>query len=375
MTNASGKIGKQTPLFEAQQSLGAIFAEVDGWTMAASYLDPIAECRTVREAVGLIDLSNDGAIRVSGSEAEKFLNGLVTNDVSTLDRGNGLRAAFLDGHGKVKALCRILGLGGEYLILNDAGTHEKVFANLFPLSYAGDFKVQDASDEFRIISVQGPKARNLIKEVCFEPVPQLGPHQWVDSIIAGRHSLVVCASHTGESGYDVLVAASGLQDVWDFLLLKGAFHSVGPVGLTALDWLRIEAGIPEYGRDVDETNMMLETGLLDAVSFAKGCYSGQEAVAMATYRGHVSKKLSGLLVSGEIVPSRGDRIYREGKDVGYVTSAVKSPTLGRNIALGYIKYGFDQAGRTADIRTTGSAIPCQITELPFHTPGRAETQL
>lgn len=368
MSDASKEIAKQTPLFEAQQTLGATFDVIAGWTMAASYGDPIAECRRVREAVGLIDLSHAGAVRVGGGEAEKFLNGLVTNDVRTLERGKGLRAAFLDGHGKVKALCRMLGLGGEYLILNDAKTHNKIFTNLFPLSYAGDFKVHDASDEFRILSVQGPRARNVMKEICFEPVPELQLHDWIETIIGGSRVLVVRASHTGELGYDILVAGSGLRDVWDFILLKGAFHSVGPVGLIALDWLRIEAGIPEYGADVDETNMMLETGLSDAVSFNKGCYSGQEAVAMATYRGHVSKRLSGLKIEGQIIPSRGDRIYHGDKDVGYVTSAIKSPTLQGIIGLGYIKYGFNEPGSEAEVRASDATVSCQIVELPFCNP-------
>lgn len=357
--------GKRTPLLEVQRDLGAEFKVVDGWSMSAAYGDPVAECRKVREAVGLVDLSHGGAIRVGGSEAEQFLNGLVTNEVRSLGKGKGIRAAFLDGHGKVKALCRILGLGEEYLILNDPQTHERVYNNLFPLSYAGDFKVQEASDVYRILSVQGPKASQVMKEVCFEPVPRLGPHEWMETTICGQRVIVLSASHTGELGYDILVATDGLRDVWDFILLKGAFHSLGAIGLKALDCLRIEAGIPAYGVDVDETNMVLETGISDAVSLNKGCYAGQEAVAMATYRGHVSKKLSGLVVAGQAIPSRGDRIHREGKDVGYVTSAIRSPTLGKVISLGYIKYGFDQPGSVAEIGNGDQVLTSHLVGLPF----------
>ena len=131
-----------------------------------------------------------------------------------------------------------------------------------------------------------------MKEVCFEPVPQLNEYEWIETILAGQRVLVVRHSRTGEQGYDILVPAIGVKDVWDFLLLKGQFHSLAPFGLSALEVLRVEAGIPEYGTDIDENNMMLESGFEDAVSFTKGCYTGQEAVAMATYRGHISKKLS-----------------------------------------------------------------------------------
>jgi folate-binding protein YgfZ len=205
-----------------------------------------------------------------------------------------------------------------------------------------------------------------MKEICFEPVPPLDEHDWFETLIAGNRALVVRASHTGEPGFDIFVANSALTDVWDFILLKGQFHSLVPVGLQALDSLRIEAAIPVYGVDVDETNMLLETGLDDAVSFKKGCYTGQEAVAMATYRGHVSKKLSGLAIGGDVVPSRGDILKKDGKEIGLITSAIQSLTLGSVIALAYLKYGFFQEGNTLEVENESGILPATVVELPFY---------
>jgi folate-binding protein YgfZ len=320
----------------------------------------------VRAAAGLIDLSHYGALKIGGKEAIQFLNGLVTNDVKTLGKGKGMAAAFLTGHGKVRALSRILGMGEEFLVINEPQTHEKVFKYVFPFSYAGDFKVEDVSDQHRILSVQGPASIGVMKEICFEPVPQLDEHDWIETIIAGHHVTVSRVSHTGDIGFDILVPASGLTDVWEFIKLKGAFHSIAPIGLNALESLRIEAAIPVYGKDVDETNMMLETGLADAVSYTKGCYTGQEAVAMATYRGHVSKRLSGLALASDNVPSQGDRISKDGKDIGYVTSAIKSDTLGSVIALGYVKYGFFEPGTNVEVQAQEEAVPAVVVELPFY---------
>jgi folate-binding protein YgfZ len=260
-----------------------------------------------------------------------------------------------------------LGLGDQYLVINDPQTHRKVFDYVFPFTYAGDFKAEDTSSRYRILSVQGPISLSVMKEVCFEPIPELGEHDWIQTIIGGQQVLVVRASHTGEPGYDVLVPEEGLSDVWDFLLMKGAFHGIRPFGFAALDSLRIEAGIPVYGVDVDEANMMLETGLSDAVSFQKGCYTGQEAVAMATYRGHVSKRLSGLTVSGDRLPSHGDKIAwpETGKEIGYVTSALASVSLGKTIAMGYVKYGFFDPGTSLEIRSADCSAPAIVTELPF----------
>jgi glycine cleavage system T protein len=366
MIDTVGSTIKKTPLYETHKELRASFAEFSGWEMARSYTGENKERQQVRTAVGLLDLSYYGAIKIGGREAINFLNGLVTNDVKSLSKGKGMRAAFLTGHGKVRAFCRVLGLGNEYLIINDPQTHDKVFKYVFPFSYAGDFKVDDVSDEYRIVSMQGPQSGLVMKEICFEPVPSLADYDWVENIIAGQHVLVSNASHTGETGFDVLVPASGLKDVWDFILLKGSFHSIVPVGMAALESLRVEAGIPVYGVDVDESNMMLEVGLGEAVSFTKGCYTGQEAVAMATYRGHVSKKFSGLLVESDVVPASGDKLFKEAKEIGYITSAINSEALGTVIALGYVKYGFFDKGNNVEIETQAGRVAATVAEVPFY---------
>ena len=253
---------KATPLSGIQREMGARVAPFFGWEMAESFGDSAEEHRKVRDSVGLLDLSYCGAIRIGGKEGAQFLQGLVTNDVKALSKGKGMRAAFLTGKGKVIALCRVFGLdGGEFLIITDPQTHDKVYKYIFPMSYAGDFKVNDVTDLNRVLSVQGPKSLLVMKEICFDPVPQLAEHEWIDTIIAGHHVIVARASHTGEPGYDILAPTTALQDIWDFALLKGEFHSIAPVGQTALDALRIEAGIPVYGQDIDDGNMMLETGL------------------------------------------------------------------------------------------------------------------
>jgi folate-binding protein YgfZ len=357
---------KPSPLLEAQRQLNANFEDAYGWTMARDYGDAEQESRAVRESVGLIDLSYYGVIKAAGREAAQFLQGLVTNDVKSLEAHKGMRAAFLTGKGKVRGLCRILRGEDYFLLINDPQTHEKIFKYVFPFSYAGDFRVEDVSEQFRTLSLQGPKATAVLKEISFEPIPALAENDWVNTVIGGHQVMVARASHTGEIGFDLLVAEAGLTDIWDFILLKGAFHGLAPVGLDALEALRIEAGIPAYGVDVDESNMMLEIGMADAVSFTKGCYTGQEAVAMATYRGHVSKKLSGLLIDGDRIPAAGSVVTKDGKEIGHVTSAGRSLSPGRVIALAYIKYGYFDSGNQLQIQEAGGMTAAQVTDLPFY---------
>lgn len=366
MSESVGQATRRSVLYQSERDIGAKFTTVAGWEMAEVYSSAEREHLAVRSHVGLIDLSYFGSIKVHGGEAVQFLNGLVTNNVKTLEPGKGMRAAILTGHGKVKALCRVLNLGGTYLVITDPQTHEMVFKYLFPFSYAGDFKVEDVSEEHRTVSVQGPESHLVMREICFEPLPALSEYYWFETQIAGHRALVTRVSHTGEEGFDILVQASALKDVWDFALLKGSFHSIAPFGVGALESLRLEAGIPVYGQDVDEANMMLEVGLEDAVSFTKGCYTGQEAVAMATYRGHVSKKLSGLNISGQLVPRHGDVVKKEGREIGFVTSAIQSPSLGSVIALAYVKHSFFEPGNTVEVHIEDQVIPATIAQMPFY---------
>ncbi|HYP26861.1 MAG TPA: aminomethyltransferase family protein [Blastocatellia bacterium] len=364
---------KESPLIDVHRESGAHLGQSFGWEMPEYFSDPVEEHFRVRSSAGLFDLSYCGAVRIGGKEGAQFLNGLVTNDVKSLQEGQGVRAAFLTGHGKVRAFCTIYGLGEEYLIINDPHTHEKVYKYVFPFSYAGDFKVEDVSEGHRLLSVQGPNSIQVMKEVCFEPIPTLENHNWTRTLIAGYRVIAARESHTGEIGYDILVPSEGLKDVWDFILLKGAFHEIAPVGSHALNSLRIEAGLPIYGVDADESNMMLETGLLEAVSYTKGCYTGQEAVAMATYRGHVSKKLAGLVVASEIPPPNKAKIFKEGKEIGYITSSLKSETLGSVIALGYLKYGHFEPGTPLEVESPDGLNQASVVELPFYRASADKT--
>jgi folate-binding protein YgfZ len=325
-----------------------------------------AEHEAVRKTVGLIDVSYHGVIRIGGSEGAKFLHGLVTSQVDGLVEGTGSVSAFLTPKGKVLALCRILSLGTEYLVINDPQTHDKIFKHVFQFSYAGDFRVEDVSARHRILSVQGPKALLVMREVCFEPVPDLNDGDWFRTRIAGHEVIVTSLSRTGETGFDILASEDALPDIWDFLLLKGEFHQISAVGHQALDALRIEAGKLVYGKDVDESNMMLETGLKEAVSLNKGCFTGQEAVRMAIDRGHPSKRMSGLLLDSMRVPDLGAKVLAGEKELGHVTSALHSKSVGKVIALAYLKWGTAPPGSLVEVDTGDEKLGAIVADLPLY---------
>jgi folate-binding protein YgfZ len=180
-----------------------------------------------------------------------------------------------------------------------------------------------------------------------------------ESVWQNRPVTVLRATHTAAEGFDLLVSNIHAAPLWQALIATGA----RPVGYEALEILRVEAGIPRYPQDMDDTTVVTETSLDDAVSYTKGCYVGQEIIARIKYRGHVAKKLRGLIFERPTKIAAGAAIKStDGKEIGHVTSSVFSPHLGRRVALGYVKYDYVAAGTEVK---TGDGAPTEIVDLPF----------
>src|SRR2546423_892524 len=310
---------RKSPLDETHRRAGARMKERDGWLLPASYGDALREYEAVREGgAGLIDLSSRGLVEVSGAEAMQFLNGLITNDVKTLEDGAWMLAAFPNAQGRLIAFARILRLGNSYLFDTEASTHAPVFKALERFTLAGDFRVADRTDEMALLSVQGARAAACVGATLNEEAARVERGrvhtvaQWNDVPVH-----LIRATHTSEDGFDLFLDAGQAPSLWDALTRSGA----QPVGLDALEILRIEAGLPRYGVDMDESNVVTETGLDEAVSYTKGCYIGQEIIARIHWRGHVAKRLAGLSFDDQAEAVRGASIKStDGKEIGRVTS-------------------------------------------------------
>jgi len=268
--------------------------------------------------VGLIDLSARGRISVSGSEAVTFLNGLITNDMKTLAENESMPAAFANVQGRLLASVRVTRRAHDFLLDTEAVTHEKVIKLIERFTLAGDFKVADLTTDSALISIQGRGASALLEQITLPD-----------------DTMVIPATHTGEDGFDLIISAAEKDRLWQMLVAAGAT----PVSAEVEEILRIEAGIARYGVDMDETNVVTETNLDDAVSYTKGCYLGQEIIVRIKHRGHVAKKLTGLrfetdqtIEAGAVITSSDD------KAIGRVTSATFSPQMQTTIALGYVRH-------------------------------------
>jgi len=321
----------------------------------------MTEYEIVREGgAGLIDLSAArGRIRVSGSEATMFLNGLMTNDMKALAANSWMPSVFPTVQGRLIGVVRVIrGSEPTFLIDTETASHDAVLNTISRFTMAGDFKVSDVTAETVLLSVQGQTAGEVIEKV-FEtsasetPVNGVLEAQWQSLPVT-----IIRASQTGENGFDVVVDSSRQAELLQALETAGA----QPISEDTLEVLRVEAGIARFGRDIDETNVVPETNLDDAVSFTKGCYVGQEIIVRIKHRGHPAKKLTGLRFETDAQIESGAIIHStENQEIGRVTSAVVSPRMG-SIGLGFVRYEHLAEGTRVVV---GDGINATVTGLPF----------
>jgi aminomethyltransferase len=318
------------------------------------------EYRAAREGVALFDRSSLGKVTVTGRDRLAFLQGMLTSDIKALQPGQGVPAAFLDAHGKVKALLVVYAAADRVLIELPADMTEKTLETLdhFLISEKAYFEAAD--DAFAILSLQGPSARALLEGLSGGAI-DLAPYAHAEVAVAGVPVRVINRAEGPAPGFHCWVATGQAEAV------RGAFVGAGavPAGPEVLDVLRVEAGQPWYPRDVDDSVILPETRLESLVSYTKGCYIGQETVARVKYRGHVNRALTGLVIDGDRVPEAGARVTAEGKDIGRVSSAVRSIALARPIALGYVRREHFEPGSAVTVADAAGEQPARVVALPF----------
>ena len=352
MTEAVEQIATaKSPLDETHMRLGGKMFVQDGWSVPANYGDTLLEYASVREGgVGVIDLSPRGRMLVSGTEAVQFLNGLITNDMKTLAENSWMPAAFPNVQGRLIASVRVIRLKDEqtdrnvcptFLIDTEAATHERVLKTIERFTLAGDFRVRDVTAQTALLTVQGKKSASIVRSVLGEAAAGLAANGALQIAWQESEVTILRATHTGEDGFDLILNTDEASSLWDALHAAGA----RPVGYDALEILRIEAGLPRYGIDMDETNVVTEAALDDAVSYTKGCYVGQEIIARIKYRGHVAKKLSGIKFTEAVKVEPGASIQStDGKEIGRITSVNLFASSGPHYRAGLFEIRLSGSG-------------------------------
>jgi len=365
---------RHSTLEAAHLRAGAVVREQDGCVVPSNFGDASAEYDVVRggAGAGLFDLSSRGRVEVSGGEAVRFLNGMVTNDVARLEDGAWMHAAFPNPQGRLVATARILRHDEVFLIDTEAATHATVLKTLGRFVPAGDFRVRDltAAEPLvatALLSLQGARASEIIGAALGEKAARVerGRAAIASAGWGYQPLIIIRATHTYEDGFDIFVSAATAPSVWQSLVDAGA----RPAGFDALEVLRVEAGVPLYGVDASDTNVVLEVvDETEAVSYTKGCYAGQEIIARIHWRGHVAKRLAGLVFDRDAEPPADSRIKScaEDREIGRITSTAFSPRLRRQVALGLVKYDYLAPGTEVKIYNGDSEVcAAHVAELPL----------
>jgi folate-binding protein YgfZ len=274
-------------------------------------------------------------------------------------------AAALNGKGHILAELAIYGLPEAIWVDLNRDRVETVTTSFDRHIIADDVVVSKIGNRVARLMVVGPRATGLVARVAGHEAAALPPWQHRQTQIDGVSARLIASRWLAMPGYDVLVPAERAGEVWDALTRAGGPDGLRPVGLAALEHLRVEAGWPWYGVDFDESHLLMEALTRGHVSFTKGCYIGQEVVIRIEHQGHVNKRLCGLLLSGEALPPVGSALRLGERKMGTLTSAIFSPELRRVIALGYVRHECWAPGTELDLVSGDNSAKAEVTGLPI----------
>ncbi len=353
----------KSPIHEKHVKRGAVMSAWDGWELPAHYGDPRAEYWAARDGVVRMDRSHRTQLRLVGEDRLKFLQNILSNEVASLPPGRGAYAALLTATGKMVADFRVAVLSESVLLDAEARCRESGFPHLDMFNLGYDCEITDETDDFGMVTLAGPKSREAVREVLgaapdFDRRYECMAFDW-----GGAGMIAAATDRLGPPAIDLIVPTGNLSPLWD------AFEAVPASGFSALEALRIEAGAPRFGADMDETVNPMEAGLLNALDFDKGCYIGQEVVAKIESLGHVNRRLVALHIEGDTPPEAGAAIFADGKKVGQVTSAACSPALEEVVALGYVHRKASSTGQALAIDCRESRVAAVVGERPSASGG------
>src|SRR5579884_1967247 len=358
---------KRTPLYEQHRALGARLVEFNGWEMPVQYSSILEEHQAVRTRAGLFDVSHMGEFKVEGGEALAFLQYLVPNDVSRLTMHQALYTQLCLPNGNVIDDLLIFYLAERhYMLVVNAGNIAKDLAWVQGQArHFRDVTVTDQSDTTALLALQGPESQRILQELTPLDLSGIRYYHCAPGEVDGVNCIVSRTGYTGEDGFELYCAPVDAARLWNDLLAAGKERGLLPAGLGARDTLRLEAGYCLYGHELDENTNPLEAGLGWTVKLNKGDFICRDALQQAKEQG-LRKKLVGIEMIDRGVVRGGYAIYDGDRQIGTVTSGAPSPTLNKNIGMGYVETADATPGKQVQIDIRGKRAAAQIVALPFY---------
>ena len=328
-----------------------------------SSIDEEYEASTL--GVGLLDRSKVGRLRLTGDDSLDLLNRLSTNKLTDLNVGQGVRTVLTSPKGRILDLLVVTKRDSHLVVMTSPQNRQKVMDWVEFYTIAEDVVVQDLTEQTAMLALIGPRAGKVLDGISRGAVPSLQPYSSTSITIAGLDALAVRTDFASLPGYDIIVQSSDAGKLWRTLLNTDTNFSIKPVGMDALEVIRIEQGVPAYDSELSEDINPLEANLMAFVSLDKGCYVGQEVVARLNTYKKVQKYLVGLSWSSDFSPAANAALFVEGKKVGWITSHATSQRLSKRIGLGCVRKAHCEPGVQLTVGTPDSKAVVFVEALPF----------
>ncbi len=361
---------RETPLHAAHLRLGGKMIAFAGFHLPVHYSRGIrVEHQAVRGTAGLFDVSHMGEIRVSGPEALDFVQQVTVNDAASLSPGRAQYSLLCREDGGMIDDLLVYRLGDtDFLLVVNAANREKDYSWLHGHHKAFDVSLEDHSDAYALLALQGPMADRVLTGLTGLNLEEIRPFAFAPGKVAEADALLARTGYTGEDGFELFVHPNDAPAVWSAMLEEGTPVGLEPAGLGARDLLRLEMGYSLYGSDLDEEHTPLEAGLGWVVKLDKGDFVGRAALSSQRESG-VSRRLAGIQLSEKGFPRPGYPVTSRGEVVGTVTSGTMSPSLGTGIALAYLPSALADPGTDIGIRVRGRDLAGRVVRPPFYTEG------
>jgi aminomethyltransferase len=359
---------RRTPLFDAHVEAGARLVDFHGWEMPVQYAGILEEARQVRAHAGIFDLSHMGRLVLTGPDRERFADHVFSANLGKLKLGRAKYGFLLNEDGyPLDDVIAYRDREAVHVVINggnrerdDEWVRERLAKSRL------DARLHNASDEQAMIAIQGPDSEATLQPICEADLSAV-PYYWFTSArVAGVPTLIARTGYTGEDGFEVFPAKEKGRMVWDALLGAGKPFGVTPIGLGARDTLRLEAGMPLYGNELDLETDPIEAGLEFGLDLTKTDAIGVPALAARKAKGPPAKRLVGFVAHTPRVPRQGCAVFDGTKRVGVVASGTASPTLGKNLGTAFVPPALTDVGRRLSVEIRGANHPIEVVPLPFY---------
>ena len=357
---------KDTALSAIHAALGAKMVPFAGYNMPVSYQGINLEHQTVREKVGVFDVSHMGEFFVTGPNALSLIQRVCSNDASKLEDGEAQYSCFPNQDGGVVDDLIVYRIAAEkWLLVVNASNIDKDWAWINSHNTMGA-SLENSSDHYSLLAIQGPKAIQAMQSLTQENLSAIKFYTFKINTFAGVENVIISATgYTGSGGFEIYCKNTQVAKIWTKVLEAGADWGIQPIGLAARDTLRLEMGYCLYGNDIDDTTSPLEAGLGWITKFNKD-FINSESLKKQKEIG-VSKTLVGFELSQRGIPRQGYAIVdAQGNSIGRVTSGTMSPSMGKGIGLGYVPMALKEVGSQIHIQIRNKIVPAMVVKLPFY---------